>query len=118
MSDYLKLVDLNPTINGGIARIDQPFDSRAMHYFGFTSDGQEIRNMSGFRIFASFQYANQPAQFLPAMFPVADLVIDPGETARYDELHERAHVLVWLDPAGIPPLGTAVTVRVRAWKRS
>jgi hypothetical protein len=121
MSDYLKDQDLNPTINGGAARVDQPFDPRAMHYFGFTANGQELRNMSPFRMFVSWSYVNQPTPFTGGPFPQVDAVLEPmgsgGDVIRYDLDHDRSHVVLWLDPAAIPPVGIAVNSRVRAWSK-
>lgn len=121
MSDYLKDQDLNPTINLGSARVDQPFDPRAMHYFGFVANGQELRNMCPFRMFGTWSYVNQPTPFTGGPFPAVDFVLDPagsgGDVIRYDENHDRGHVVVWLDPAAIPPVGIVCNLRVRAWSR-
>jgi hypothetical protein len=114
MNDYLKEHDLNAPPVG--FPVNQPFDPRAMHYFGFLANGQEIRNMSAVRILASWQYANQPTTFSPPTFPSVDIVLDPGETVRYDELHDRAHVIVWIDPSAGIPTGPA-NVRIRAWAK-
>lgn len=123
MSDYLREIDLNPTVNGAAAPITNPLDPRALHYFGFMSEGQEIALVQPFpgqptRVLVSFHDANQPTA-APVMPPPAiDGVVDfsTGPAAlRYDDHHERAHVLVWLDPAAVPPQGQAAIVRVRGW---
>jgi hypothetical protein len=122
MSDYLREIDLNPTINGAAAPITSPLDPRAMHYFGFTSDGQEVSLVTPFggqpRVLVSFHYGNQPTAAPPQPQPPIDGVVDFSggpPSLRYDEHHERAHALVWLDPANVPQQGQAAMVRVRAW---
>lgn len=119
MSEFLREIDLNPTINGGPAAVSFPLDVRAMFYFGFTSDGQEIQNQSATnRMLVSWQYGNQPTPFAGATPPPVDEIVDPGKTITVDENHERAHAIVWLDPSQpLPPLGTLAMVRVRAWNR-
>lgn len=120
MSDYLREIDLNPAVGGPITN---PLDPRAMHYFGFLSEGQEISLVQPFtgtpRVLVSFHYANQPTAVPPAVQPPIDGVVDfsGGPPAlRYDENHNRAHVIVWQDPAAPPPTGPQV-VRVRAWSK-
>lgn len=115
MPDYLKDQDLNPPPVG--FPVIQPQDPRAMHYFGFLADGQEIKNMSPVRILGTFEYVNQPVPFGPPPFPRIDIILDPGEGVRYDELHERRHVVLWIDPSGGPLPTGPVNVRVRAWAR-
>lgn len=117
-TDYLKEIDLNPTVNGAAWRVNQPLDERALHWFGFVADVQEIRNLSPFRVFVSFNYAYNPGMGLPfPPMPTVDAILDPvGGTNAYirDENHERQHALVWLDPAAIPAQGMQVLVRLTA----
>lgn len=116
-TDYLKEIDLNPTVNGAPWRVGQPLDERALHWFGFLSDGQEIVNNTPFRVFISYDCAYAPGAGLPMPpQPSVDAILDPG-AARTDENHERGHVLVWLDPAAAPATGVPVIVRVRAWAK-
>lgn len=119
MSDYMREIDLNPTVNGAAAPITNPLDPRAMHYFGFTSRSQEIVFVQPMppnpRVLASWHYGNQPttAPIMPP--PPIDAVLDFSvQPLRWDG-HERAHAHVWLDPANVPALGVPVLVRVRAW---
>ena len=121
-TDYFRIVDLNPTIGAVAAPVAQALDPRALHMFGFVAAGQEIRNLSNFRVFVSFDY-DYAQGGMPAL-PTApgDLkihaVLDPmgGAVLPYTENHERAHALVWLDPAAAPAQGVPVEVRVRAWR--
>lgn len=124
--DYLREIDLNPPAAAG-GPINNPLDPRAMHYFGFLSDGQEIQQVMGtggggpFRADVSFHYGNQPTAVPPQPPPPVDAVLDPFgapiSMVRYEVNHERRHVLVWLDPSFQPvPQGPCV-VRVRAWAR-
>lgn len=122
MSDYLREIDLNPTINGAASPVTNPLDPRAMHYFGFLSEGQEIALVQPFagqpRVLVSWHYGNQPTAAPPQPQPPIDGVVDFSggpPMLRYDEHHERAHALVWLDPANVPPQGQPAMVRVRAW---
>lgn len=122
MHDYLREIDLNPTINGAAAPVTSPLDPRAMHYFGFTSDGQEVTLVQPFagqpRVLASFHYGNQPTAAPVPPQPAIDGVLDfssGNPMLHYEQNHERAHVLVWLDPNNVPPLGQPAVVRVRAW---
>lgn len=118
MHDYLREIDLNPPAGGPV---NSPLDPRAMHYFGFLSDGQEITMVQPFtgqpRILVSWHYGNQPTGAPPQPQPPIDAIIDFSggpPMLRYEQNHERAHALVWLDSAAPPPTGQA-TVRVRAW---
>lgn len=120
--DYLKDVDLNtpPT------PVNNSLDPRAMHYFGFLSNGQDIQLLqpvtgANVRVLVSWRYGNSPGPFSPAFPPQADAVLDffsgpTGQVLRYETNHDRAHALIWLDPATPPPTGP-VMVRVRAWKK-
>lgn len=125
MHDFLKEIDLNPppALGGPIVN---PLDGRAMHYFGFKSDGQEIAltppTSGGIpRILVSWHYANQPTLTSPPVPPPIDAIVDFGAgppVLRYDENHERPHAIVWLDPSSpLPPPGTPVVVRIRAWAK-
>lgn len=123
MHDYLREIDLNPPPAMG-GPINNPLDPRAMHYFGFLSEGQEIVLVQPFtggppRIFISWQYANNPLPppAAPQPPPPVDAIADfsggpPG--VRYETHHERAHAIIWLDPNAPTPTGP-MTVRVRAW---
>ncbi len=122
MSDYYRVIDLNPPAALG-GPIVNPLDPRAMHYFGFTSEGQEILLLQPFAgqptIDVSWHCANQPTT-VPAMPPppidgVLSSTTFPA-VLRYDEHHERAHAIVWLDPLVLPPAGQPVLVSVRAWR--
>lgn len=116
--DYLREIDLNPALGPVV----DPLDPRAMHYFGFLSEGQEITMVQPFggtpRILISFHYGNQPTTPGTQPQPPIDAILDFSggpPIVRYEENHERAHVLIWLDPASpLPPTGQA-KVRVRAW---
>jgi hypothetical protein len=123
MSDYFTEIDLNiPAAAGG--PISAPLDRRAMHYFGFKADGQQLLLLDGIptgtRVLFSFDYGNPPG-----LGPVAtdiqahgalDFFGPAGAVSRYEGLHERAHVLVWLDGPP-PPIGQQVRVRVTAWAK-
>lgn len=121
--DYFRELDLNPMVNGAPAPINNPLDPRALHYFGFLSTDQEISfgNPSGGspRVLVSFHYGNQPTAAPPAVQPPIDGVLDfsggPPVVQRLN--HDRAHVLVWLDPAISPPPTGPVIVRVSARSR-
>lgn len=120
--DYLKEIDLNPPPAAG-GPVTNPLDARAMHYFGFLSEGQEILPVQPVttpsRTLVSWHYANQPTISAVPPPPLIDAVIDfPGSPfpgLRYDSHHERAHVVVWLDPTTAPPPGQPCVVRIRAW---
>lgn len=124
MSDYLREIDLNPPpANGG--PIANPLDPRAMHYFGFLSNGQEVSlapPAANPRVAVSWHYGNQPTA-VPIMPPppidaILDFAVGPP-LLRYEVNHDRRHVLVWLDMSGPnpPPPGQPVIVRVRAWAK-
>jgi hypothetical protein len=121
--DYLREIDLNPTIGGVAAPITSPLDPRAMHYFGFTADAQQITLVQPFpgqpRILASFHYGNQPTAAPPQPEPPIDAILDfsggPPLVERTN--HLRGHVLVWIDPANVPPMGQPAVVRVTAQAR-
>ncbi len=119
MSDYLREIDLNPPAGGPI---NNPLDPRAMHYFGFLSEGQEITIVQPFtgtpRILISFHYGNQPTAAPPQPQPPIDAILDFSggpPVVRYEENHNRSHVLVWLDTTAAPPPTGQAMVRVRAW---
>lgn len=121
-NDYFTEIDLNPAAAAG-GPVMAPVDRRAMHYFGFVANGQQIVLLDplpqGSHVLFSFVYANQPG-----VGPVANDVQAHGaldffgpnaQSARYEGSHDRAHVLLWLDVA--PPAGQQVRVRVSAWRR-
>ncbi len=122
MNDYLREIDLNPPVALG-GPINNPLDPRAMHYFGFAgpANGQEIALVpaAASRVYVSFHYGNQPPG-PPAPQPPVDAIVDFAAggppVLRYEENHDRRHVLVWLDPAGPTPTGP-VMVRVKAWAK-
>lgn len=117
-NDYLREIDLNPAPALG-GPINNPLDPRAMHYFGFLSEGQEIAlAQPGInpRVLISFHYANQPTAIPPQPQPPIDAVLDTSfgpPVIRYGDHHDRAHVLIWLDPTVVLP--GPLLVRVRAW---
>ena len=121
MSDYYRVIDLNPPPALG-GPITNPLDPRAMHYFGFTSEGQEILLLQPIAgqstVNVSWHYGNQPTVAPPQPQPPIDGAISFATfppVLRYDEHHDRAHALVWLDPVLLPPAGQPVLVSVRAW---
>jgi len=117
--DYLRIVDLNPTINGAAAPVNAPVDPRALHMFGFSSAGQRIENRGTYPVFYSFDYDYlQGGTIMPPAGLTVKVhgVLQPGEM-RYTEHHDRAHVLVWLDQTAAPPQGVAVEVHVQAWAK-
>ena len=125
MQDYLKELDLNPPPAMG-GPVNNPLDVRAMHYFGGLSNGQEIKvsppTAAGFpRVLVSWQFASQPTVTSPTPLPAIDEIIDFTSgmpILRYDENHDRSHVIVWMDPAGpILPPGTPMIVKIRAWAK-
>lgn len=120
--DYFREIDLNtpPT------PVNNSLDPRAMHYFGFMSNAQEIQLVpptagANVRVLVSWRYGNAPGPFSPAFPPQADAMLDffsgpAGQILRYELNHDRAHALIWVDPS-TPPLAGPVIVRVRAWRR-
>lgn len=119
--DYFREIDLNPMVNGAPAPINSPLDPRAMHYFGFLATDQEIAlgqpNINP-RILVSFHYGNQPTAASPAVQPPIDAVLDTGFGPPVIQRlnHERAHVIVWADPA-VPLPNGPLLVRVSARAR-
>lgn len=118
-NDYLKEVDLNPAIGG---LVNNPLDPRAMHYFGFVSEGQDLALVSPTppnpRVAVSWQYANQPTAVPVPPPPPIDGILDfsggmPG--LHYEFHHDRSFVIVWYDPSAPPPPAGPVVVRIRAW---
>lgn len=123
MRDYLREIDLNPPPAMG-GPINNPLDPRAMHYFGFLSEGQEIvqalPSTGPAKVFVSWDYANNP--LLPPAPPIppppVDAILDFAggpPVVRYETHHERCHAIVWLDPNAAPPPTGPMIVRVRAW---
>lgn len=119
--DYLREIDLNPPPAAG-GPITSPLDPRAMHYFGFLADGQEVTLVHPFtgtpRVLMSFHYGNQPTTAPAQPQPPIDAILDFSSgppVVRYETGHQRAHVLVWQDPTIAPPPGGQSVVRVRAW---
>jgi hypothetical protein len=122
-NDYLRIVDLNPTINAAPAPVITATDPRALHMFDFVANGQRITNASGFRVFYSFDHEYAQGGTIP-MPPVPGVkvhgVLQPGAvTPPYEGTHDRGHVLVWLDPsqAPMPGQGVPVEVHVQAWQK-
>lgn len=126
-NDYFQEIDLNPMINGAPAPINSALDRRAMHYFGFVSDSQEIEIAMGTtggpaRVLVSWRYGNAPLlnNVPPVQPPIPDVVLDVfggpiSQEVKYEGHHERAHAIVWIDPFGPqPPPQQPVIVRVRA----
>lgn len=119
-NDYMSERDLNTATGGPVT---SPLDPRAMHYFGFLSDAQQISLVQPFagqpRVLISFHYGNQPTAAPIQPPPPIDAVLDfsggPPIVERRD--HRRAHVLVWLDPANVPPAGQPAVVRITAQAR-
>lgn len=126
MHDYFQELDLNPpAANGG--PISNPLDKRAMHYFGFLSNGQEVafgQPTTNPRVAVSWHYGNQPTpppgppQPPPPIDAILDFAAGPP-LLRYEVNHDRSHVIVWIDLTGPnpPPPGQPVMVRVRAWAK-
>lgn len=124
LTNYFRVIDLNqPAATGG--PITTPLDQRAMHYFGFVSQGQQIQLVDGLpagtSVLFTFRYANAPGVGVAPLAPQPDGMLDffggpNSQTARFDLDSDRAHVLVWLDGPP-PPVGQQVRVRVSAWKR-
>lgn len=121
--DYFTEIDLNqPVAFGG--PVIGPLDRRAMHYFGFTANGQQILLVDGLpqgtRVLYSFCYGNPPG-----LGPIAtdiqahgalDFFGPVGAIGRWENSHDRAHVLVWMD-GPVPPVAQQVRVRVSAWAK-
>lgn len=119
--DYLKEFDIAPPAALG-GPINNPLDTRALHYFGFTSEAQEIILVNPIpanaRVLVSWQFANQPTPALPPPPPVIHAVLDFAAglpVVRYEGFHERAHAVIWLDPAAA--VAGPLIVRLRAWSR-
>jgi hypothetical protein len=134
MSDYFKIVDLNPPIGPG--PIIDPRDPRALCYFGFLAQGQHLSLGSfvttpNLRIFYSFEFdyvqsTNPPPPPPPPGTGIkASGVLASGGPpllmeAAYGENHDRRHVILWVDPTSLtppPPPGQPIEVYVRAWSR-
>lgn len=122
-SDYFTEIDLNPAPAVG-GPITTPQDRRAMHYFGFVANGQQIALIDpppqGTHVLFSFAYGNQPGLGPIATDIQAHGALDffggpAGSVARFENSHDRAHVLIWLDTA--PPAGQQLRVRVTAWRK-
>lgn len=120
--NYFKMFDLNqPAASGG--PVNQPLDARALHYFGFLSQGQQIQLLDGLPIantvLYSFRYAQTPGIGPAPTPPQADGAITfagGGPFARFDLDSDRAHVLVWLDGPALPA-GQTCRVVVTAWRK-
>jgi hypothetical protein len=118
-NDYFKEIDLNPAVGG---LVNNPLDPRAMHYFGFASEGQDLQIVGPItgpqpRIAVSWQYANQPTAAPVPPQPLIDGILDfngGGPGLHYEFHHDRNFVIVWYDPTGATPTGP-VLVRIRAW---
>lgn len=121
-NDYFTEIDLNPAAALG-GPVIGPLDRRAMHYFGFVAEGQQITLIdpppAGGRVLFSFDYGNPPG-----LGPVATDIQAHGAldffggvgVPRWENSHDRAHVLVWYDGA-LPPAGQQMRVRVSAWRK-
>ncbi|MES2211508.1 MAG: hypothetical protein V4515_15190 [Chloroflexota bacterium] len=121
--DYFRQIDLNqPVATGG--PINQPSDARALHYFGFLSQGQQLQLLDGLpvgnAVLFSFRYVEQPGLGPVPPMPQADGALDfafgPPTIMRWENSHDRAHVLVWIDGPALP-VGQLCRVRVSGWKR-
>lgn len=121
-NDYFSEIDLNPTVNGAPAPIISPLDPRAMHFFGFLSTDQEIAFKNPINgqpvVNVSFHYGNQPTAAPPAVQPPIDGVLDfnGGQPFLQRLNHDRAHVIVWLDPTSVVNGACVVRVSARATK--
>jgi len=115
-NDYLRQIDLNPTIGGVANPIVNPLDPRGLCMFGFESTAQEIVNLSGSTVFVSFDYEYDQGipSVPPPTAPKAHAVLLGGAAVR-PEPHRRSHCIVWMYPAGAPGQGVPVEVRVHAW---
>jgi hypothetical protein len=122
-NDYFQQIDLNVAPAAG-GPINFPLDARAMHYFGFASNGQQIQLLDGLPIgnvvLFSWRYAQQPGIGPAPTPPQADGALDftsGPPLQRYENSHDRAHVLVWLDGPP-PPTGQLCRVRISAWSKN
>lgn len=105
-NDFFREIDLNPTVNGSVYPVLSPSDPRAMFYFGFIANFQELDFNSSFPLLVSFSY--------PGLSLMPDLVMRTGQV-KY-EFHPRSNLLIWIDPSiGTPPIGNPAVIRVRAW---
>lgn len=116
-NDYLRQIDLNPTIGAAAAPIMMPLDPRGLCMFGFDATQQTLTNTSTlYSALVSFDYAYDqgiPGAPMPP-WPTVHLILAPGQTVDL-VTHTRGHAIVWLDNmGGLPPMGTAVNVRVGA----
>lgn len=122
-SDFFRQIDLNvPAASGG--PINTPLDLRAMQYFGFLSQGQQLQLLDGLPIgntvLFSFRYAQSPGVGPVPPAPQADGALQFAggpPVARYENSHDRAHVLVWLDGPALPA-GQTCRVQVIAWAKA
>lgn len=122
-SDFFRVIDLNvPPAAGG--PINNPLDLRAMQYFGFLSNGQQLQLIDplpiGNTVLFSFRYAQSPGIGPVPPFPQADGAVQfagGGPFARYENSHDRAHVLVWVDGPALPA-GLQCRVQVSAWSKT
>lgn len=121
-NNYFQQIDLNPAVGGPI---NNPLDMRAMHYFGFLSQGQQLQLLDGLpvgnTVLFSFDYASPPLIGPLPPFPQVDGALDffggASNVMRFDTHHDRAHVLVWLDGPALPA-GQQCRVRISAWAQS
>lgn len=116
-NDYLRQIDLNPTINGIAAPIMMPLDPRGLCMFGFDATQQTLTNLSPlYTVFVSFDYAyDQGIMGAPmSPWPTVHQILAPNQSVPLSD-HTRGHAIVWLDNSGgLPPMGTAVNVRISA----
>jgi hypothetical protein len=120
-NDYFQQIDLNPAAGGPI---NLPTDARAMHYFGFLSNGQQLQLMDGLpqgnAVLFSFRYVDPPGIGPAPTPPQADGALDFAggpPIIRWENSHDRAHVLVWLDGPALPA-NQLCRVRISAWART
>jgi hypothetical protein len=122
-NDYFDQFDLNqPAATGG--PVNTPLDRRAMHYFGFLSQGQQIVLLDplpvGNTVQYSWQYVRISGIGAPPPLPQPDGAMQfagPAPFGRYENSHDRAHVLVWLDGPALPA-GQTCRVQISAWSKS
>lgn len=121
-NDYFQQIDLNVPVAAG-GPINTPLDPRAMHYFGFLANGQQIQLLDGLpvgnSVQFSFRYAQAPGVGPGPTPPQADGALDffgGPPLSRYENSHDRAHVLVWLDGPALPA-GAQCRVRISAWSK-